>query len=198
MSQQNTFYITTPIYYVNDVPHIGHAYTTVAADVLARYWRLRGRDVFFLTGLDEHGQKVQQAAAKAGIDPQVHCDKLAPQFQTLWERLNISNDAWFGEEELKQHFVAAQYRAVENRMGVFRNGNNGITGIIDPLGHVQSRLGRVIDGKFVMRDVMGHLEGQMFITDAYSIYSRIGDIPLVCISLLIVVFSAFKRTRRTL
>lgn len=94
MPDQKTFYITTPIYYVNDVPHIGHAYTTVAADVLARYWRLRGRDVMFLTGLDEHGQKVQQAAAKAGIDPQTHCDKLAPQFQELWKRLNISNNAF--------------------------------------------------------------------------------------------------------
>jgi methionyl-tRNA synthetase len=88
------FFITTPIYYVNDVPHIGHAYTTVAADVLARYRRLLGDDVFFLTGLDEHGQKVQQAAAKAGIDPQAHCDRLAPQFQQLWTRLNISNDAF--------------------------------------------------------------------------------------------------------
>ncbi|MDC8447790.1 MAG: methionine--tRNA ligase [Nitrospira sp.] len=94
MTQENTFYITTPIYYVNDVPHIGHAYTTIAADVLARYWRLRGREVLFLTGLDEHGQKVQQAAAKAGIAPQVHCDKLAPQFETLWEKLNISNTAF--------------------------------------------------------------------------------------------------------
>ncbi|HEV8540281.1 MAG TPA: methionine--tRNA ligase [Nitrospiraceae bacterium] len=89
-----SFYITTPIYYVNDVPHIGHAYTTVAADVLARYARLRGEDVFFLTGLDEHGQKVQQAAAKAGIDPKQYCDQLAPKFQTLWKRLNISNDAF--------------------------------------------------------------------------------------------------------
>jgi methionyl-tRNA synthetase len=94
MRDKHTFYITTPIYYVNDVPHIGHAYTTVVADVLARYWRLRGRDVFFLTGLDEHGQKVQQAAAKAETDPQAHCDKLALQFQTLWKRLNISNDAF--------------------------------------------------------------------------------------------------------
>jgi hypothetical protein len=91
MSAPTTFYITTPIYYVNDVPHIGHAYTTIAADVLARYWRLHGRDVFFLTGLDEHGQKVQQAAAKAGIDPQAHCDKLAPQFQQLWKRLDPDN-----------------------------------------------------------------------------------------------------------
>ena len=94
MRDQQAFYITTPIYYVNDVPHIGHAYTTIAADVLARYWRLRGQDVFFLTGLDEHGQKVQQAAAKAGIEPQAHCDKLAPQFQQLWTRLDISNNAF--------------------------------------------------------------------------------------------------------
>ncbi len=89
-----TFYITTPIYYVNDVPHIGHAYTTIAADVLARYHRQWGHDVFFLTGLDEHGQKVQQAAEKAGIAPQAHCDQLAPKFQNLWKRLNISNNAF--------------------------------------------------------------------------------------------------------
>ena len=108
MSHQNSFYITTPIYYVNDVPHIGHAYTTVAADVLARYWRLRGRDVFFLTGLDEHGQKVQQAAAKAGIDPQAHCDKLAPQFQSLWTRLNISNDAFIRTTDVPHKLFVQQ------------------------------------------------------------------------------------------
>ena len=109
MSHPNSFYITTPIYYVNDVPHIGHAYTTVAADVLARYWRLQGRDVFFLTGLDEHGQKVQQAAAKAGIDPQAHCDKLAPQFQTLWKRLNISNDAFIRTTDAPHKSVVQRY-----------------------------------------------------------------------------------------
>ncbi len=109
MSAPNTFYITTPIYYVNDVPHIGHAYTTVAADVLARYWRLRGRDVFFLTGLDEHGQKVQQAAAKAGIDPQAHCDKLAPQFQELWKRLNISNNAFIRTTDTGHKSVVQRY-----------------------------------------------------------------------------------------
>src|ERR1044072_4812895 len=94
MRDHRTFYITPPIYYVNDVPHIGHAYTTIAADVLARYWRLRGRDVFFLTGLDEHEQKGQQGEAKAASDTQTHCDKLAPQFQRLWKRLNISNNAF--------------------------------------------------------------------------------------------------------
>jgi methionyl-tRNA synthetase len=109
MADENPFYITTPIYYVNDVPHIGHAYTTIAADVLARYWRLRGREVFFLTGLDEHGQKVQQAAAKAGIDPKVHCDKLAPQFQTLWKQLNISNDAFIRTTDAKHKEIVQRY-----------------------------------------------------------------------------------------
>ncbi len=109
MPDRNTFYITTPIYYVNDVPHIGHAYTTVAADVLARYWRVRGREVFFLTGLDEHGQKVQQAAAKAGIDPQVHCDRLAPQFRQLWKRLNISNDAFIRTTDRQHKSVVQRY-----------------------------------------------------------------------------------------
>ncbi|MGB3398002.1 MAG: methionine--tRNA ligase [Nitrospira sp.] len=109
MNKHDTFYITTPIYYVNDVPHIGHAYTTVAADVLARYWRLRGRDVFFLTGLDEHGQKVQQAAAKAGIDPQAHCDRLAPQFTNLWQRLNISNDAFIRTTNKPHQAVVQRY-----------------------------------------------------------------------------------------
>jgi methionyl-tRNA synthetase len=109
MADANLFYITTPIYYVNDVPHIGHAYTTIAADVLARYWRLRGREVFFLTGLDEHGQKVQQAAAKAGIGPQVHCDKLAPQFQDLWKRLNISNDAFIRTTDIQHKSIVQRY-----------------------------------------------------------------------------------------
>ncbi len=109
MATDTTFYITTPIYYVNDVPHIGHAYTTVAADVLARYWRLRGREVFFLTGLDEHGQKVQQAAAKAGIAPQAHCDKLAPQFEQLWNKLNISNNAFIRTTDPEHASIVRRY-----------------------------------------------------------------------------------------
>ncbi len=103
-----TFYITTPIYYVNDVPHIGHAYTTIAADVLARYHRQMGHDVFFLTGLDEHGQKVQQAAAKAGIDPQQYCDGMVPRFKQLWERLNISNDAFIRTTDDKHKEIVRQ------------------------------------------------------------------------------------------
>jgi methionyl-tRNA synthetase len=109
MSKSDRFYLTTPIYYVNDVPHIGHAYTTVAADVLARYWRLRGREVFFLTGLDEHGQKVQQAATKAGIDPQTHCDKLAPQFENLWKTLHISNNAFIRTTDPQHKSIVQRY-----------------------------------------------------------------------------------------
>ena len=85
------FYITTPIYYVNDVPHIGHAYTTIAADVTARFKRLEGYEVFFLTGTDEHGQKVQQAAQNLKVAPQQHVDKLHQRFKELWVKLNISN-----------------------------------------------------------------------------------------------------------
>ena len=88
----DTFFLTTPIYYVNDKPHIGHAYTTILADVLARYHRNTGQDTFFLTGLDEHGQKVQQAAEKRGVDPMRHCDEMAPRFTDLWKRLHISHD----------------------------------------------------------------------------------------------------------
>ncbi|MBT3500978.1 MAG: methionine--tRNA ligase [Candidatus Marinimicrobia bacterium] len=89
---KNTFYITTPIYYVNDKPHIGHAYTTILADVLSRYHRNSGQETFFLTGLDEHGQKVQQAAEKRGVNAQQHCDEMAPRFSELWKQLHISND----------------------------------------------------------------------------------------------------------
>ncbi|GJL49259.1 MAG: methionine--tRNA ligase [Nitrospirales bacterium] len=101
------FYITTPIYYVNDVPHIGHAYTTIAADVLARFRRLHGDDVFFLTGLDEHGQKVQQAAAKANISPQAHCDRLTPQFKNLWGKLMMSHDGFIRTTD-PQHQTVVQ------------------------------------------------------------------------------------------
>ena len=92
MSKDNSFYITTPIYYVNDAPHLGHAYTTVAADVASRYQRMKGKDVFFLTGTDEHGQKVYRAAQKKGITPQQHVDEMAEPYKALWKRLEIQYD----------------------------------------------------------------------------------------------------------
>lgn len=92
LSHKKTFYVTTPIYYVNDKPHIGHAYTTVAADIISRYKRMCGYDVFFLTGTDEHGQKMEQSAEKQGIKPIELADKNNARFRELWKILNISND----------------------------------------------------------------------------------------------------------
>jgi len=91
MKNSKKYYITTPIYYVNDVPHIGHAYTTIAADIMARYQRLKGREVFFLTGTDEHGQKIETTAAENGETPIELADRVVVRFQELWKVLNISN-----------------------------------------------------------------------------------------------------------
>lgn len=92
MAPSTSFYVTTPIYYVNGRPHIGHAYTTVVADVLARWNRTAGREVFFLTGTDEHGQKVLQAALARGKTPQAHCDELVEEWKAMMARLGVSHD----------------------------------------------------------------------------------------------------------
>lgn len=92
MIMAEKFYLTTPIYYVNDVPHIGHTCTTVAADILARFHRQLGDQVFFLTGTDEHGAKVAQAAEKENLTPQAFCDRVSENFIKAWKQLNISND----------------------------------------------------------------------------------------------------------
>lgn len=101
------FYITTPIYYVNDKPHIGHAYTTILADVISRHFRDMGRDVFFLTGLDEHGQKVQQAAENKGVSPIEHCNEMAPRFMSLWSKLHIQYTDFIRTTE-KRHSTIVQ------------------------------------------------------------------------------------------
>ena len=103
----NKFYITTPIYYVNDVPHIGHAYTTIAADTLARYHRLLGNKVFFLTGTDEHGQKVEKAAQERGLMPKAHADSMVDNFRQLWKKLDITNDAFIRTTD-KEHIAVVQ------------------------------------------------------------------------------------------
>ncbi len=113
---KQTTYITTPIYYVNDKPHIGHAYTTILADVLARYHREAGEEVFFLTGLDEHGQKVQQAAEKRNVPPLQHCNEMAPRFLDLWEKLHIQYDDFIRTTEARhtdvvQHVLQQVYDA---------------------------------------------------------------------------------------
>jgi methionyl-tRNA synthetase len=86
------FYVTTPIYYINDVPHIGHTSTTIAADIVARYHKVLGEDVFFLTGTDEHGAKVAEAAEKQGLPPKEYCDKISKTFEDIWPKLNINYD----------------------------------------------------------------------------------------------------------
>ena len=83
------FYITTPIYYVNDRPHIGHTYTTVLADVIARFHRMRGEQVYFLTGTDEHGQKVEKAAAARGITPKQLADEVVANYTELWKQMGM-------------------------------------------------------------------------------------------------------------
>lgn len=110
------FYVTTPIYYANDKPHVGHAYTTIAADVLARYWRGKlGKDnVFFLTGTDEHGQKIAESAAKAGKSPKEHVDALVPRFKQAFDGLNIQSDIFMrtterGHIEYAQKFLTDLY-----------------------------------------------------------------------------------------
>ena len=104
------FYVTTPIYYVNDAPHIGHAYTTVTADALARWHRLHGDDVFFLTGTDEHGLKVQRAAEAHGLSPREQADRTSARFRDAWAELDISYDDFIRTTE-ERH-----YRSTEKLM----------------------------------------------------------------------------------
>jgi methionyl-tRNA synthetase len=105
---KDTFYITTPIYYINDEPHIGHAYTTVAADVLARWRRAHGERVFFLTGTDEHGQKVARAAEARGLDPQTWTDQIVERWKATWADLDISYDDFIRTTE-QRHVVPVQH-----------------------------------------------------------------------------------------
>jgi methionyl-tRNA synthetase len=119
------FYLTTPIYYVNDVPHIGHAYTTIAADVLARYHRGRGDDVYFLTGTDEHGQKIYEEAQKRGVTPIQLCDEMAAAFKATWEDLDISFDRFIRTTEpehvaVVRAFVQRLWDRGEIYEGVYR------------------------------------------------------------------------------
>ena len=109
----DNLYITTPIYYVNDKPHIGHAYTSVACDVLARFARLDGRTVKFLTGTDEHGQKVEKSAGNAGVSPQEFTDMVSESFRELASELSLTNDDFIRTTEAR-HIKAAQ--AIWNKL----------------------------------------------------------------------------------
>ena len=102
------FSLTTPIYYVNAKPHLGHAYTTIIGDALARWHRLMGDNVHFLTGTDEHGLKIQQAADDAGLTPIEFADTIAPQFKEAWVKLNISNDDFIRTTEPRHYAGVAK------------------------------------------------------------------------------------------
>jgi len=145
MTNEKNFYITTPIYYVNDAPHIGHAYTTLACDTMARYKRLMGYDVKFATGTDEHGQKVEKAAAAAGMDPKDFVDKVSQTFRHLAVEMQITNDDFIRTTE-PRHIKAAQQLWVEliNRGEIYLGSYAGWYSVRDEAFYAESEL---IDGK---------------------------------------------------
>src|SRR5687767_191031 len=115
------YYLTTPIYYVNDVPHIGSAYTTIAADILARFHRLRGEEVLFATGTDENAPKVLQAAQERGVPVAEYADRVSQHFIQAWERLNIAYDVFIRTTE-ERHVRAVQtlFRTLQERGDIYR------------------------------------------------------------------------------
>lgn len=145
-----TYYVTTPIYYVNDAPHIGHAYTTLACDVLARFKRLDGYDVHFLTGTDEHGQKVEKSAAKAGIDPQAFTDKVSQNFRDLAAHMNFSNDDFIRTTEAR-HRVSAQeiWKRLIDSGDIYLGSYAGWYAVRDEAYYAESELTKQPDGSFI-------------------------------------------------
>jgi methionyl-tRNA synthetase len=120
MAGGKPYYLTTPIYYVNDAPHLGHAYTTVACDALARFMRLDGRKVKFLTGTDEHGQKVEKSARAAGVDPRAFCDRVSQNFRDMTRLMNISNDDFIRTTEPRHvQGVQALWQELQRRGEIY-------------------------------------------------------------------------------
>ena len=125
-NHQTVFSITTPLYYVNALPHIGSAYTTIAADAMARFNRLLGKPVLMITGTDEHGQKIQRTAAERGVPPQEHCDEIVGGFRSLWERLNINYDRFSRTTEPRHEaIVRAFYQRVWDKGDIYEGRQQG-------------------------------------------------------------------------
>jgi len=145
MSADRPYFVTTPIYYVNDVPHLGHAYTTVVCDVLARFMRLDGRRVKFLTGSDEHGQKVERSAQALGLTPQEFCDRISPAWRDMTRLLNISNDDFIRTTE-ERHIrgVQALWQELESRGEIYLGRFAGWYSVRDEAFYTESEL---VDGK---------------------------------------------------
>ena len=144
MSADRPYFVTTPIYYVNDVPHLGHAYTTVVCDVLARFMRLDGRQVKFLTGSDEHGEKVERSAQALGLTPQEFCDRISPAWRDMTQLLNISNDDFIRTTEDRHvRGVQALWRELERRDEIYLGQFAGWYSVRDEAFYDESEL---IDG----------------------------------------------------
>ena len=125
--ESKSFYITTPIYYPSAKLHIGHAYCTTIADSVARYHRLAGEDVFFLTGSDEHGQKIQEKAEAQGIKPIEYVDKIVAEFQKLWDMLNISNDDFLRTSQKRHEKVVQEiFRRVYDKGDIYKGAYKGL------------------------------------------------------------------------
>jgi len=128
------FYITTPIYYVNARPHIGHAYTTIACDTIARRQRMLGADTFFLTGTDEHGQKIERAALAAGKTPQQYADEISAEFRKLWQRMGISNDDFIRTtEDRHKKRVQELFRRIRDNGYIYKGTYTGQYCVSDEL-----------------------------------------------------------------
>ena len=145
-----TFYVSTPIYYVNGAPHIGHAYTSVAADVMARFKRLDGYDVFFLTGTDEHGQKVEQAAAAAGVDPQTFTDGISAQFRAMTDAMGVSYDDWIRTTDDRHKASCAElWRRIVANGDIYLGHYEGWYAIRDEAFYDEDELTKRPDGSFI-------------------------------------------------
>jgi methionyl-tRNA synthetase len=128
------FYITTPIYYVNARPHIGHAYTTIVCDAIARRQRMLGADTFFLTGTDEHGQKIERSAAEAGITPKQLTDRIAGEFRALWDRMKISYDDFIRTtDERHRRGVQEMFRRIRDNGYIYKGSYSGQYCVFDEL-----------------------------------------------------------------
>ncbi|MFN3200360.1 MAG: methionine--tRNA ligase [Bradymonadia bacterium] len=140
-----SFYVTTPIYYVNDKPHIGHAYTTLACDTLARWHRLMGESVYFLTGTDEHGMKIERAAEKSGITPQAHADKFSQRFRDMWADFGLSHDDFIRTTEPRHQTVVQEiWRRMAAKGDIYLGGYEGWYSVGDEAYFTEDEL---VDGK---------------------------------------------------
>jgi methionyl-tRNA synthetase len=150
MSADKRYYVTTPIYYVNDVPHIGHAYTTLACDVLARFKRLDGYNVHFLTGTDEHGQKVEKSAALAGVEPKAFTDKVSANFRELTQAMNYSNDDFIRTTD-HRHIVACQalWRKLREKDEIYLGSYKGWYAVRDEAFYDEDELKKDEKGKMI-------------------------------------------------